>query len=240
MAGAQRPSRRIPVLLALASAGLGVPSARLHAGEFVVFSSGFQMEIERHEELGETVKLFTKSGVIEVAAGRIREFVPDDAPPAVPPASPAATSSPAPQSSPAPMAPTPAVPVPDPKRLLDEAAERYGVPAAFLHSVARTESAYRVNAVSHKGAIGIMQLMPSTAAELGADPHNPAENIDAGARHLRDLLERYDGSAHKALSAYNAGAGAVQRYGGVPPYRETVNYVDRVLRTYQSLSAKSK
>lgn len=225
--------------MALAAAWLGAPSSRLFAGEFVVFSSGFQMEIERHEAVGETVKLFTKSGVIEVAAGRIREFVPDDAPPAAAPAAPAPQQQqqPTPRPAPASAAPTPA---PDPKRLLDEAAERYGVPAAFLHSVARTESAYRVNAVSHKGAIGVMQLMPATAAELGADPHDPAENIDAGARHLRDLLERYDGSAHKALSAYNAGAGAVQRYGGVPPYRETVNYVDRVLKTYQSLSAKSK
>jgi soluble lytic murein transglycosylase-like protein len=120
------------------------------------------------------------------------------------------------------------------------AADRYGVPAAFLHSVARAESAYRVDAVSPKGAIGVMQLMPATAAELGANPRDPAENIDAGARHLRDLLERYDGSAHKALSAYNAGAGAVQKYGGVPPYAETVNYVQKVLSTYHLLSATTK
>jgi len=128
----------------------------------------------------------------------------------------------------------------DPKKLLDMAADRYGVPAAFLHSVARAESAYRVDAVSPKGAIGVMQLMPATAAELGANPRDPAENIDAGARHLRDLLERYDGSAHKALSAYNAGAGAVQKYGGVPPYAETVNYVQKVLSTYHLLSATTK
>ncbi len=139
-----------------------------------------------------------------------------------------------------PPAPVPAKLPADPKKLLDLAADRYGVPAAFLHSVARAESAYRVDAVSPKGAIGVMQLMPATAAELGANPRDTAENIDAGARHLRDLLERYDGSAHKALSAYNAGAGAVQKYGGVPPYAETVNYVQKVLSTYHLLSATAK
>lgn len=219
---------------ALVAAGLGLaPGFFARAAETVIFSNGFRMEVERHQSDGGTVRLFTRTGVIEMAASRVKEILPDEGPPAAPPGQAAAAAS----SSAAPAVPAAA---PDPRRLIDQAAERYGVPAAFLHSVARTESAYRLNALSNKGAIGVMQLMPGTAAQLGADPHDPAQNIDAGARHLRELLEQYDGSAHKALSAYNAGAGAVARYGGVPPYRETVNYVDRVLKTYQSLSAKSK
>lgn len=224
---------RLALVAALACAG----SFPALAGEHVLLTNGFLMEIERHQTDGDKVRLFTKTGVIEMAASRVKQFLPDDGPPAPPPAAATAARSSAASGV---SSSTALPPPPDPKRLLDQAAERYGVPAAFLHSVARTESAYRLDAVSHKGAIGVMQLMPATAALLGADPHNPEQNIDAGARHLRELLEQYDGSAHKALSAYNAGAGAVARYGGVPPYRETVNYVDRVLRTYQSLSAKSK
>jgi soluble lytic murein transglycosylase-like protein len=90
----------------------------------------------------------------------------------------------------------------------------------------------RPEAVSPKGALGVMQLMPSTARALSADPRDPAQNIDAGARLLRELLIKYDGDVVKALSAYNAGAGAVDRYHGMPPYAETQNYVDKVIRTY--------
>ena len=214
------------LLVSLLALAAGLP---LLAGEQVVLRNGFRMAAERHEVAGGVVKLYTATGVIEMTADRVVGFEADEAGP--PPVA-------------APARKTPAMALPstsDPRKLLDLAADKYGVPAAFLHSVARTESAYRVDAVSVKGAIGVMQLMPATAAELGANPRDPAQNIDAGARHLRDLLDKYDGSAHKALSAYNAGAGAVQKYGGVPPYAETVNYVQRVLRTYQTLSAdKSK
>lgn len=210
---------------------LAVAAIPLMAGEQVVLRNGFRMAVERHETTSDGVaKLYTATGVIEMAEDRIASIEAEEPAPAAVsvPTLPSPTSTPA---SPA---------TKDPKKLLDLAADRYGIPAALLHSVARTESAYRTDAVSSKGAIGVMQLMPATAAELGADPRNPAENIDAGARHLRDLLERYDGSAHKALSAYNAGAGAVEKYNGVPPYSETVNYVYKVLNTYHLLSDKSK
>jgi soluble lytic murein transglycosylase-like protein len=131
------------------------------------------------------------------------------------------------------------LPTPSPRELIDEAATRYGVPSTFLHSVARTESGYRQAAISPKGAIGVMQLMPATAAALEANPHDPAQNIDAGARHLRDLLIRYQGSTFKALAAYNAGEPAVERYNGIPPYRETRLYVEKVLRNFLRLNAAS-
>lgn len=99
----------------------------------------------------------------------------------------------------------------------------------FLTAVARTESALDPRALSPAGAIGLMQLMPATARGLGVDPWDPRQNIMGGARHLRALLDRFDGRIDLALAAYNAGSGAVTRYGGVPPYAETRTYVDRNL-----------
>ena len=118
-------------------------------------------------------------------------------------------------------------------RIGHRAAVHAGLPPAIVHSIARAESGYREDAVSPKGAIGLMQLMPKTAAELDADPRDPAQNAEAGARYLRDLLQKYENDPHqvsKAVAAYNAGPAAVDKYHGVPPYPETVQYVNRVLR----------
>jgi soluble lytic murein transglycosylase-like protein len=104
--------------------------------------------------------------------------------------------------------------------------------------VVAAESAYRAEAVSPKGALGLMQLMPATARELGADPTDPRQNLDAGARYLRGLLIQYGHSPELALAAYNAGPGAVNRHGGVPPYRETRSYIQRVLRLYHQLQKR--
>ena len=106
----------------------------------------------------------------------------------------------------------------------------------------RQRSAYQVSAVSPKGAIGVMQLMPETARKFDADPTNPVQNIDAGTRLLRELLLRYEGTdngVRRALAAYNAGETAVERYGGVPPYRETQGYVERVIGLYWKNVRKS-
>jgi soluble lytic murein transglycosylase-like protein len=106
----------------------------------------------------------------------------------------------------------------------------------FLTAVARTESALNPRAVSPAGAIGLMQLMPATARGLGVDPRDPGQNIMGGARHLRALLDRFDGRIDLALAAYNAGSGAVTRHGGVPPYAETRIYVGRNLDRLAALA----
>lgn len=114
-----------------------------------------------------------------------------------------------------------------------EAARQTGVDPDFIESVIRIESGYNAAALSPKGARGLMQLMPSTAASLGVhDSFNPGANIDGGSRYLRDLLLRYDGDAIKALAAYNAGPERVEQYKGVPPFRETRTYVARVIKDY--------
>ena len=117
--------------------------------------------------------------------------------------------------------------------MVHEAALRSGLPPAFVESVAQVESGFRPDAVSPTGALGVMQLMPGTAKSLGADPHDTAQNIDAGTRLLRDLLVKYEGDVVKALAAYNAGEGAVDKYRGVPPYNETRWYVKKVIDAYQ-------
>jgi soluble lytic murein transglycosylase-like protein len=97
------------------------------------------------------------------------------------------------------------------------------------------ESGFEPQAVSSKGAQGLMQLMPATARDLGiTDPFDPAANLDGGSRYLSALVARYEGDLPKVLAAYNAGMGAVARHGGVPPYAETLRYVQRVLGRYQS------
>jgi soluble lytic murein transglycosylase-like protein len=115
------------------------------------------------------------------------------------------------------------------------AAEQTGVPAGLLHAVVQAESNYDPLAVSPKGAVGLMQLMPDTARQYGvADARDPAANLLGGARYLRDLLEQFNDDLSIALAAYNAGPAAVLRNGGaIPPYRETRQYVPKVLKLYR-------
>jgi soluble lytic murein transglycosylase-like protein len=120
--------------------------------------------------------------------------------------------------------------------IIEEASERYHVDAALIASVMEAESAFNPFAVSRTGAMGLMQLMPETAAEHGAtQPFDPRENIMAGARYLSQLLNRYDGNIRLALAGYNAGPTAVARYGDVPPFPETQRYV----RTVRGLLARN-
>jgi soluble lytic murein transglycosylase-like protein len=188
------------------------------AGEYVVFSSGSRIHVDRHEAAGSSIRLYANEGFTEVPASAVSSFEADDYVPPPPPPDP-------------PLPPLP--PRRDTKTLVKDAANRYALPAKFVESVAKVESAMNPNAVSPKGAIGVMQLMPSTARALSADPTDPQQNIDAGARLLRELLIKYHGDVVKALAAYNAGEGAVDKYNGLPPYPETQNYVDKVIQSYQ-------
>jgi len=125
--------------------------------------------------------------------------------------------------------------------LVDATARQYGLEPALLRAVVQAESAYNPQAVSPKGAIGLLQLMPGTATRYGvADPYEPTANLDGGARYLRDLLALFGQDLRLALAAYNAGEGAVLKHARqIPPYPETQAYVERVLALYQRLSASS-
>jgi transglycosylase-like protein with SLT domain len=119
------------------------------------------------------------------------------------------------------------------EKIVREAAERHHVDPALVRAVIETESNWNPRAHSHKGAGGLMQLIPTTAQRYGAhDLFNPEQNIDAGVRHLKGLLLRYNGNLDLALAAYNAGEGTVDRFGGIPPIRETRNYVQKVQNAY--------
>jgi soluble lytic murein transglycosylase-like protein len=119
------------------------------------------------------------------------------------------------------------------ERLVREASERHNVDPALVRAVIETESNWNPSAVSRKGAGGLMQLIPTTAQRYGAnDVFNPQQNIDAGVSHLKWLLERYNGNLDLALAAYNAGEGAVDRAHGIPAFRETRNYVQKVQDAY--------
>lgn len=114
--------------------------------------------------------------------------------------------------------------------LIEKLAQQHRVDQALVKAVIHTESDFNPNATSRKGASGLMQLMPQTAARYGVDDlYSPEQNLDAGIRYLRDLLKRYDNHLHLALAAYNAGESAVAKYRGIPPYRETRRYVQKVL-----------
>ncbi len=190
-------------------------------GEYALLYNGFQVYADRHEKAGGVIRLYTRDGVTELPAALVTAFESEEYTP------------PAPSQTAA--APQPSVhdATPSPRDLLENAALRAAIPVELVHSVAKAESGLRQDAVSHKGAIGIMQLMPATAADLGVDPRDPKQNTEAGAKYLADLLTKYDGDVAKALAAYNAGPGAVDCYKGVPPYRETRSYVNRVIREYK-------
>ncbi len=204
--------------LALSLIGLALAA---HAGEYVVLSNGFRIHADSHVVDGSVMRIQMTQGAIEISANTVASIEADDYTPPPAPAPP-----PAPQAKPALT----------PKELVTRAALHSGLPPEIVHSVAKVESGYQVNAISPKGAVGLMQLMPGTAAALNADPNDPEQNVEAGARYLRELLLKYENDPHqvtKALAAYNAGPGAVDKYNGVPPYRETINYVNRVITEYE-------
>lgn len=198
-------------------------AAQCFAGEFAVLATGYRLHADRHEFEGATVKLYQKDGgFTQLDAGLVTGFEKEVelAVAAVVPA-------------PAAVAPPVVVAPKAPRELVEAAARKNGLPPNFVHSVVSAESGYKTDAVSPKGAIGLMQLMPATARSYNADPHDPSQNVEAGAAYLRELLLKYNGDARLALAAYNAGPGAVSKYNGVPPYAETQTYIERVLQKYK-------
>jgi soluble lytic murein transglycosylase-like protein len=117
--------------------------------------------------------------------------------------------------------------------IIQAAAREHRIPAELIHSIIQAESNYDSDAVSRKGAGGLMQLMPATAEYYGVkDRFNPVDNIDGGVKYLKDLMTLYDGQTKLVLAAYNAGQEAVKKYDGIPPYPETLNYIKRVQKGY--------
>jgi len=118
--------------------------------------------------------------------------------------------------------------------LINQAAQKFNVPAKLIQSVIQQESSFNPQAVSQAGAAGLMQLMPGTAKFLGVeDRFNPVQNVMGGAKYLRQMLDQFDDRIDLALAAYNAGPGNVKKYGGIPPFQETQNYVNKVLSNFQ-------
>ncbi len=132
------------------------------------------------------------------------------------------------------MSPPAIVPPAQIDRLVHSNASQWNVDPALVKAIIANESGFNVNATSNVGAQGLMQLMPGTAAGLGVtNAYDPAQNVWGGTRYIKGLLDRFNGDVRKAVAAYNAGPGAVEKYGGVPPYAETQNYVENVLASYE-------
>jgi soluble lytic murein transglycosylase-like protein len=189
----------------------------LHADETAVLRSGFSISHHHHEQRGATTRLFFSANedqYVDVPTGSIASFERDETPAALPLQSPTFTGPPS----------------ADLNQIIERAARENQLDADFLHAVIRAESNGNAKAVSRKGAQGLMQLMPQTAAKLGVkNSFDATENVNAGTRYLRELLARYNNDPKRALAAYNAGAGRVQQYHGVPPYRETVAYIRSII-----------
>jgi len=196
------------VLLALVTIA---PAAR---AEIAVLANGQTMKITGHRTEGDTVFLSLKGGgEVGTPASQLRGFVPDEVADEV--AAPTGTRA-------------------ELEALAVDVARRHGLDPALVLAVASVESGFQPKAVSPKGALGLMQLMPATATSLGVeDAFDPEVNLEGGSRYLAELLTLYGGDLRRALAAYNAGPGAVKRHGGIPPYRETRAYVKKVLERYR-------
>lgn len=200
------------------------------AAEYAVLNTGFRVRAERHETLGQTTRLLlVGGGTVDVETSGIRWFETEEytPPPPAPPQAQEAVAEGAGLDS-----------------IIRASGGRHGLDPDLIHSVIRAESGGNPRAVSPKGAAGLMQLMPGTARTLAvADVFDPRQNVDAGTRYLRELLERYKDDADGlalALAAYNAGPEKVAAYKGVPPYRETRDYVRRVIHSFNQKKAATK
>jgi hypothetical protein len=177
--------------------------------DYAVLRSGLRLHITGYEADGVHVRLTVEGGTVDVLATDLVSVEPEDHFEALPPS---------PVTSAGPYA-----------NLIHAAAQKHGLDEDLIVRVIAMESNFNPRAVSRRQALGLMQLLPQTAAHYSvADIFDPAQNIDAGAHYLKDLLTRYRGNLTLALAAYNAGPEMVERYGGIPPFRETQNYVRQI------------
>jgi hypothetical protein len=211
------------------------------ADEVAILKNGFTIEHQWREVVGDVTRLYTSadgSNFIDVPTDDIEHFeAAPDAP--VPVASMSASASrPSGSQKLSPASGFPGRPKTDLSQVVNEASGRYRLDPDLVNSVIQAESAFNARAVSPKGARGLMQLMPGTASQLGVpNAFDPQANVDGGTRYLRELLERYNFDLVKALAAYNAGPQRVERFGGVPPYRETRAYVAKIVRDFNKKKA---
>lgn len=217
------------------------------AGQIAVLRNGFSIHFDRKEQSANSTRLFTATGYLDIASDQIVSFEEDESPVTPEPivAQPAAQLSshpPASKPSTQPLAgasktaaSAQAAQAIDLDQVVREASSRNRLDPDFVSSVIMAESNFKTHAISKKGALGLMQLMPATASQLGvADPFDPKANVEAGTAHLSALLDRYHNDPIKALAAYNAGAHRVKQYNGVPPYRETRAYITKIVRDFNA------
>ena len=188
------------------------------AGEYAVLANGARLHADRHRIEGARIRLYNGDGFIEMSAALVVGFEDDGHA--------AAATAPPQQAAAAPATP---------RQLADAAADKYGLPRQLVRSVMSAESGFQTGAVSPKGAIGLMQLMPETARRYSvSNIWDPVQNIHGGVRYLADLLRMFNNDHRLAVAAYNAGEKAVMKYGNrIPPYAETTAYVPRVMSYYR-------
>ena len=216
------------------------------AGDIAVLRNGRSISFVRKEQLGDTTRLYTSDGYVDILTDQIESFEVEETPP-TPPQQP-----PAPQPDTTTQQTVPANSVPlqpvarsnsgvDLDELVRDASQRRQLDPDFVNSVIKAESNFKTRAVSPKGAQGLMQLMPQTAAQLGvSNAFDPRANVDAGTTYLSQLLDLYHDDPILALAAYNAGPQRVQQYHGVPPYRETHAYIARIVRDFNAKKTAQK
>jgi hypothetical protein len=209
-----KATRIFSTMLTRAVVPLGLLCAAAPAvhAEYIVLRTGGRLHVSGYERIGETLRLHLSGGTVDVAEADVERIEPEE------------IFAPTPKPDP----PTPTLTVPFAK-LIHAAAAKYGLDEKLVASVVAAESNFNPVAISYKNAQGLMQLLPETARDLAVrNPFDPAQNIDAGAHYLRALLDKFNGDVSLALAAYNAGPDRVTQYGGIPPYRETQQYVQRV------------
>jgi hypothetical protein len=187
--------------------------------DYFVLRSGARMNVTAYQLVGERYRIQINGGSAEIAAADVIAIEPEEI------------------FIPAPRMPLMQAPYGD---MIQSAAKKYSVDADLIFSVIAAESNFNPRAISRRGARGLMQLLPATGTRFGVkDIFDPAQNIDAGTQYLRDLMARYQGDLVLTLAAYNAGPGAVQHYGRVPPYNETISYVRAIRKTYAQRKSKN-